>query len=766
MTYLHSIKHFFIALILYTFSHNSFSTSFHVPPDSGSTTKTLTDGETGIVDLGNTLSVLNNKALTIGGGSTFINNGTTTCTDAISDATIVGALVSSNNPVLINNSGNLRRDGGGNYVINLGSLAGDVTIINSGNLSGDTFAGTQGITTIINSASANWNTPFQVSFKRANITNSGLFTGDIHDVEQLTLTNNATGTFESYLELTNTVETSSVINSGIMIGDITTNFYEPGSIVTFESGSQLQGTLWGTEGINNILNVNGNSLITGFLVDMARVNLNAGLLTVTDYWQCSSGILSFTLTSNNNFGHLRIRGSPVFCDDIQLQIIVPNNNTIANGDMFDIITSDSEDLPDLSNFTVDMSQVASNVTFTLTQPSPLILRLLAMVERRNPLYPLRSAISFPGLSSLAQNLEGIFEYPSCDMIFVSQAFNNLNTAELTQAVQSIAFDINGSVTLASLTNQNNIITDLNNHLDTIRLAGMDSPLMGYIAGDIYENCWGIKPIFFGNTARQKDVETIFGYKADSKGLGLLFDTKWDDCFINDSFFLGLGFTYSSSHVKTPAFQNRTDIKSVQGLIYAAYDYCQFFIDGIFGLAQNKYNTTHNSIIGSVLQRSAFSQHNGYQTSGKIRTGYYLPIFETELSPIASLFQTTLRQNPFVENNAGGLNQSIQKQKDSLLQASFGFIWTYTGCTESFMPDIHAYYLRNMRNPNLQVTSSLLGGGAAFTTTSPTLPRDQYNVGLGTTFFLQENMGLSFRYDLETRKKFKNNVLNLLFSWSF
>ncbi len=86
--------------------------------------------------------------------------------------------------------------------------------------------------------------------------------------------------------------------------------------------------------------------------------------------------------------------------------------------------------------------------------------------------------------------------------------------------------------------------------------------------------------------------------------------------------------------------------------------------------------------------------------------------------------------------------------------------------ENFLPEIHAYYIVDLNNPNVLITSQFVSGGGTFVSTGPQAPKTGVNVGASITALLSENFVASGGYDFEGKKSFRSHSASLKFKFLF
>jgi uncharacterized protein with beta-barrel porin domain len=343
----------------------------------------------------------------------------------------------------------------------------------------------------------------------------------------------------------------------------------------------------------------------------------------------------------------------------------------------------------------------------------------------------------PGVGAASVLNQLISGSPSGDMGTVSTAFSNLSgDAAIAQAVNQTLPTLTGDTTAASLQ-----ILNTTSQIVQARQGG----LSGLSTGDKMraDRAVWLKP--FGTWSNQGSKNGISGYNATTGGLIGGADTE-----LSDALRAGAAFAYAHTNVNGSDDLNGVNINSYQAIGYGSYK-----LDGNTeanmqaGLGINRNDSSRIINFGG-LDRTATASYDSY--SFNLGTGIgqvYSVAPGTTLASSVRADYTLMQAQSYTESGAGGLNLNVGSQTvDQLvpaLQVKLDQAMDY-----GFNLSANAGAGYDVLNGHNSVTSSYVGGGAAFVTqgleSSPWVIRS----GLGLDYKPSDIYNISLRYDREDR----------------
>ncbi|MBP9764673.1 MAG: autotransporter outer membrane beta-barrel domain-containing protein, partial [Gammaproteobacteria bacterium] len=304
-------------------------------------------------------------------------------------------------------------------------------------------------------------------------------------------------------------------------------------------------------------------------------------------------------------------------------------------------------------------------------------------------------------------------------------------------------------------------------LDTLRAMGTGGALArtgyirtGYAAGDVMEDRASFSPVIFGNSTKQSSIQGLSGYDAATAGFGFLGDAP-----ILEHFRVGLGVSYANSVVRqSNNTGSHTTIGSTQGMAYGSTTYGRLFLDAVLSAGINNYKGKRNV---SFIGPTATSRYNGFQYGAKVKTGFAIPCDRIDISPIAAAQYMHLNVGQYTEQGAGALlNQHIGSMQANTVRVSLGGRIAESNQEGTFFPEFHAFYINDVKNPQMIITSQFVEGGGSFDSKSVVPPREGINAGASITAMVSDDFTLSGGYDLEAKRSFKSHSASLKFKFLF
>ena len=175
----------------------------------------------------------------------------------------------------------------------------------------------------------------------------------------------------------------------------------------------------------------------------------------------------------------------------------------------------------------------------------------------------------------------------------------------------------------------------------------------------------------------------------------------------------------------------------------------FYLDGIVGLGFNEYETSET--VG-FLSTQTNADYDGMQYNARLGAGYdiHTPAGFV-ITPNAFVQYTHLSQEAYT-TTGNGLNRHTQEMDTDSIVTSAGLKLAYPYTLEqgNLVPYIRGSYLHEGGDDEQTVTSTFVGGGSSFTTTSPSVSRDAVHLGGGIDFHSHSDVRVGANLDYTTR----------------
>ena len=164
---------------------------------------------------------------------------------------------------------------------------------------------------------------------------------------------------------------------------------------------------------------------------------------------------------------------------------------------------------------------------------------------------------------------------------------------------------------------------------------------GYAAGDMSDDRITYGPYFFANILQQDSIGLVDGYNARTGGIGALADFPVNTCGSR----IGVALNYAQTSVRGLSSGNSDTISSYQGTLFGCFEYGWLYIDGMLSLAGNYY-PTHRNI--AFLAETAAAHFTGIQKNAVLTTGFNIPIWRLQFTPLMKFQYTWLNIDQYTE----------------------------------------------------------------------------------------------------------------------
>ncbi len=508
----------------------------------------------------------------------------------------------------------------------------------------------------------------------------------------------------------------------------------------------------------------GNLLLTQDVVGAVGSIVNTGTIThtantprtiVQDFTQTANGALNFGITSvtAGQYSQLQVDGQTTL-NGGTLNVQLSPGAEVKDGDVFDMITS--------------TGGIAGGVLPTVPKTSlffgfkPVITgNRLQLIANRSGCICMNTIRPLNGIAKKMDDLSVNSTFKPVLDILTQQTSKHAFEQKLEQLAPSGLK--NEHIAIAQIAGAENQVLQ---RLDTLRAINTSGALAstghmhtGYSAGDLIDAQRSYAPIVFGNSTKQSMMEGLSGYKATTAGFGVLTDMP-----ILESYRVGVGVSYANSVVRqSNNTGSHTTIGSTQGMAYGSAHYGIFFLDTVLSAGINNYRGKRNI---TFLNQTATSHYTGSQYGAKIKTGVAIPCDQIEISPTAVVQYMHLNVGQYTEQGAGIANQHLSAIRTNTVRVSLGAKIADRNAEAKIFPEFHAFYLVDVKNPQVTVTARFVDGGGSFYSQSIVPPKQGVNLGASVTALISDDFTLSGGYDLEKKKAFSSHSVLLKFKFLF
>jgi len=588
-----------------------------------------------------------------------------------------------------------------------------------------------------------------------------------------------------------------IINSGTIIGDVALRIvYNPISI-TVENSGTLDGKV---ELSRDTLNINGNhARITGAVSDSmsgATININGkftsentfdvGTFNIAKGGTFNAGHHVTVANALNNNGTLAVRaGTPLIVTGNYTQaadamfrtevlsatdygqMIVSGNAALAANTGIDVRVSSLAKLaPNITLAGIIQAGTLQASTFKVTDDSALF-DFKGVVNGNNVDLMVSQASTVYGSTVENRNFVGAGAARELDKLIagstgdgdmgaVVTALGRLPSSKhVSDAVKQTLPLMTGATASAAAA--------AINQTGRIVQARQDANLGLSTGEDVISDkqIWA-KP--FGSWAKQGDRNGVSGFDASTGGI-----VVGADGVLTEHDRLGAAFAYAHTKVSgndSVAAQS-AKIDSYQAMLYGSHsidERTELSWQGDLGLNRTDGERAINF---GGLNRRAASNYNGW--SAHVGTGV-ARVFSLNdvisVAPSLRLDYTSISNRGYTESGAGVLNLQVGSQRTEELIVAAESKLSYAVSTDAtIVANLGVGY--NLLAKSAQITSSFVGGGAAFTTEG--LEPSPWTVrgGAGLILHRQGGTEVTARYDAEAnRTGFNNQTVSLKVRQSF
>lgn len=255
---------------------------------------------------------------------------------------------------------------------------------------------------------------------------------------------------------------------------------------------------------------------------------------------------------------------------------------------------------------------------------------------------------------------------------------------------------------------------------------------GLAAGDEAERfgVWGMP--FFGTATQNKHKGTP-GYKSESAGGTLGFDTK-----VNDGLVVGAAFTYASSDIKHKDSKKGDKTKS-EATMLSVYGLQQltdsWFAQAVGTVGDNSVKTESIRVVANNKKEVAKGKYSSMSFAGQALVGYNYGLAGVEVTPMFGLGFTRVNDGSYKETGTANQNLDINKKASNKLEGILGakLALANVNVGEALVtPEVHGFVYHNFNKKDQQVTVRMDGIKSSLPQKSNKSVKTTFNAGLGVT----------------------------------
>jgi outer membrane autotransporter protein len=466
------------------------------------------------------------------------------------------------------------------------------------------------------------------------------------------------------------------------------------------------------------------------------------------------------VNGDGSFGQFKVNGTTELAGDLN---VLKGPGPYIDGTTYDIIEANAVNdtfsnvtLPEPNNF----------VSFEMNQ-SPTLVQI--EVDVKDFTWLARNKVEW----TVANYLDRILPSSSGDLSNILAQIQNLSKSEFSTALSTLSSDSYDIYTRTTHSIAQQYTKSLQYRMNNIRsyqyaqVSDDEKPILlafrGSDVGQLYNperisQTHGKNGLWFdafGQWGDQDEKDGYAGYDYSMKGATLGFDHA-----LTDKLMAGVSIGYSRADIDLNRHQGRGYIKSLVGSIYGSYFNKNLYIDGGLSYGRNWYDNNRLIKIG-LLQREAYSDHDGDLFSAYLGAGYYFDIKKWLIGPFASLQYIYLDEESFSEKGANSLSLRMNdRQTDSLIsELGLRLARVFNVKYGSLIPELSAAWLHDFNIDDRVITSSFAGSpGASFSIKGQDVERNGAILGAGISFIHKSGLSTSLKYKGEFREKYKSNTI--------
>lgn len=508
---------------------------------------------------------------------------------------------------------------------------------------------------------------------------------------------------------------------------------------------------------NNTAKLNANAT-AATANNFGTLDLGSNKLTATTlYDQGANSKLIIALASTTKAGQVDAltNGATI---NATSTIEVQNNVPITNGSFYDIILSNAPIATNVPNLS------GSNLTYGYTLSK--VVNNLRLTVNRTSLSNSSASLNNPSVGGLLNTLDGLVDSGAIQSapLDLIRAVNGLETSQsgqqLANSAETMTPFADGSLRASSFNAVFSGVNSVANHLHSLRLPNGNNTQTnsGTNSGDGWKNypegSWGQA---LGSYIKQSQKEGVSGY--DGTQLGAAVGHDWD---IYDNLKLGLAFNYNYTDLESDRIGLSTvHINTYNGIFYGSYfTNSDLYLDFALSLAYHDYDTKRNILVyptgpNKGLSTIAEADFDAWQLNIWAEAGYQVWDNNWLIVPHVFAQYSRLYFDEYTESGANGLNLRVNydDMDSQIVGAGMRFAKLLNSQNYNVMPYLKLAITYDLENDSQVATSTLVGGGAPFTTKGADFDKLSFIGALGIDWQKFDNIFFSLKYEMETKDSF-------------
>ncbi|WP_165675188.1 autotransporter domain-containing protein [Metapseudomonas otitidis] len=244
---------------------------------------------------------------------------------------------------------------------------------------------------------------------------------------------------------------------------------------------------------------------------------------------------------------------------------------------------------------------------------------------------------------------------------------------------------------------------------------------------------------FGGRLDQRSHAGYNGYDSHTQGMTLGLDTR-----LNDDWVAGAAFSYGTVNLNQQGERkgDGSEIDTYQISAYASRDFGAWYLDGMLGYAQQRFETRRDTVLGGTAE----GRFDGRQYSAQLEAGMPLRLtHQTTLTPLAGLEWSQLHLDSYQERHAGALGLGIEGERQDRLASRVGARLSMDlplSAGTHLQPAVQMTWRHELIGNALDTNARFTGGGSVFSTPGQRLPSDSYQLDLSLSLLRPDGSSVS------------------------
>jgi len=314
-----------------------------------------------------------------------------------------------------------------------------------------------------------------------------------------------------------------------------------------------------------------------------------------------------------------------------------------------------------------------------------------------------------------------------------------NVDSVVKILESVSLKVDNSVNKIAFENIYNAMDQTSKRIDALRGISSGSQMA---QKSVWVQTFGAR-IYQGNNSISS------GYRASTQGILFGFDKE-----IEDNLIIGTSLSYINSNLNSINKTQKTKIESYQLNLYGAYDFSNYFVNGMIGFAHNEYSSARNV---SIFNLNANSNYNGkaYISRAEIGKNFRL-VNGYVLTPLLAITAAKNYLDNYQEDGADDLNLRVKNNSTSMFEARLGGNISKLlkiNKTQQILPSFGISYGYDFAGSRQKVRANFVGQDVGFSAKSSSIPQGSLRFSFGTQLYHAESFDLQLKYEYDHRNNF-------------